>query len=85
MNSDELIQLISDWKAVARTDAGARVVRDLARFCGEGENPYVESSFDRTAQKCGKLAVILYIRKKLTAPDGLRQEVTITERTEENE
>ncbi len=85
MNENDLIQLITDWKAVARTEAGARVIKDLSRFCGENENPYVEGSFDLTAQKCGKLSVILYIRKKLAASDELRQTKTKTERIEENE
>jgi hypothetical protein len=82
MDSDERIQLAYDYKTLAKTDAGANIIRDLAKFCGEGTNPYVQSSFDRTATKCGKLSVILYIRKMLSDSPEPRQETALTEEIE---
>ena len=73
---------ISDYKDIfLRNDTGARILKDLSRFCGENANPYVEGSFDLTAQKCGKLSVMLYIRKRLEAQDAPLQAETENERT----
>lgn len=81
--TDEQQQLIFDYKAAFNTDAGVAVLKDLMRETGVGNNPYVEGSFDRTAQKCGKLAVGLYIQKKLASTGEPRQEETKTdERTQ---
>jgi hypothetical protein len=80
---EELQALACDYKTVFKSDAGIATLKDLARFCGEGQNPYVEGSFDKTAQKTGKLAVILYIRKMLSSDGELRQTDTTTERTEQ--
>jgi hypothetical protein len=81
--TDDKEQLIYDYKTLAKTDAGINVIRDLAKFCGEGANPYVQSSFDRTATKCGKLSVILYIRKMLSESPEPRQETVISETEKE--
>jgi len=77
---DEKQQLIADFMSIANTDAGANVIRGLSKFCGENENPYVQGSFDRTSQKCGKLSVMYFIRKML-ASDGLpKQQKVKTEK-----
>ena len=76
--------LVSDYKQIfLRNDAGARILADLSRLCGEGTNPYVEGSFDRTAQKCGKLAVVLHIRKMLSTQDAPKQTETTTDKVTE--
>lgn len=77
-NVQEIQVLNACYKDIfLRNEAGMTILEDLAKFCEEKTNPYVEGSFDLTAQKCGKLAVMLYIRKKLAAPDAPRQtEVT---------
>jgi len=84
MTRDEELQaIICDFKTVfTKSDPGIAVLKELARFCGEGQNPYVEGSFDRTSQKCGKLAVMLYIRKMLSSDGEARQKEAITERKE---
>jgi hypothetical protein len=83
MDDDERVQFISDLKRVAKTDPGANVIRRLAQYCLEGQNPYVPGQFDQTANNCGKLGVILWIRKMLKA-DGLpRQDKAITEKVED--
>ena len=81
MTKDEELESIKcDFKTVfTKSDTGIAVLKDLARFCGEGQNPYVEGSFDRIGQKCGKLAVILYIRKMLASVGEPRQTKAITE------
>lgn len=78
---EELQAIICDYKTVfTKSDAGIEVLKDLARFCGENSNPYVEGSFDRTSQKCGKLSVFLYIKKMLNTKEGPKQTETLDER-----
>lgn len=80
MTRDEELQaIICDFKTVfTKSDPGIAVLKKLAEFCGEGQNPYVEGSFDRTGQKCGKLAVILYIRKMLASDSEPKQKIAVT-------
>ena len=79
--SDEKAQFISDCKRIFKSDAGYNVLRGLSKFCGEHENPYVQGSYDRTANKCGKLSVMLFIRKMLSDDDKpLQEKVIQTER-----
>ena len=78
---DEKEQFIADCKRLFKSDAGYNVLRGLSKFCGESENPYVQGSYDRTANKCGKLSVILFIRRMLADDGTVRQEKVIqTER-----
>jgi len=79
---DEIQLTNAAYKDVLRSEAGQRILEDLSAFCGENANPYVEGSFDRTAQKCGKLSVILHIRKRLSSEDKPLQSTVKNERTE---
>lgn len=77
---DENQLLVSDYKDIfLRSDKGARIKANLDKTFGRNKNPYVEGSFDRTAQKCGELAVLLHIEKMMTEPDAPRQTETISE------
>lgn len=81
---EERLALVCDFKTTfTKQDAGINVLKKLAEFCGENQNPYVEGGFDRTAQKCGKLAVILLIRKMLSDTGEPRQTEAQTERTDQ--
>lgn len=83
ITEENRVQLISDVKHTFASDAGINTLRFIADYCLEHSNPYVPGQFDQTARNCGKLEVILKIRK-LLAEDGLpRQEKVITEKAED--
>ena len=80
---EERLQLVSDIKQTFATDAGIATLRWIADVCLEGQNPYVPGQFDQTARNCGKLEMIIKIRKMLSA-DGLpRQDKVIQTEKEE--
>lgn len=64
---DEVTQrnIAAAWQSIRTTESGGKIIDWLSSFCGEGRNPYCESNFDKTANKCGKLAVILKVREFL--------------------
>jgi len=83
LTPEEQQQLVSDFKRTFSTDSGINVLRKLSEFCLENANPYVAGSFDQTARNCGKLSVVLLIRKMLATSSLPRQEKVI--QTEKDE
>ena len=80
---EERLQLVSDVKQAFASEAGIRTLKWLSEVCLEGANPYVVGSFDQTARNCGKLSVILRIRKLLSASGLPRQTKVIQTEKEE--
>jgi len=79
---EQRLQLISDVKQTFATDAGIAALRWLSDICIEHGNPYVVDSFDQTARNCGKLSVILNIRKMLSV-DGLPRQSKVLQTEKE--
>ena len=81
--AEDVQQLQSDVKQAFASDAGIATLRWLSSICLEGQNPYVVGQFDQTARNCGKLEIMIKIRKMLAA-DGLpRQDKVIQTEKEE--
>ena len=83
LTEEEHVQVVSDIKEAFATDAGIRALRYIGDFCLENQNPLVVGSFDQTAKNCGKLSVILWIKKCMSASGLPRQEKVI--QTEKDE
>jgi hypothetical protein len=69
-------QLRIDVRQTFGSPHGARVLEWLSRICGERRNPYTPGSFDVTAHNCGRLSVLLDIKRQLE--DEHHEEITET-------
>ncbi|HOK66362.1 MAG TPA: hypothetical protein PLV55_06075 [Anaerohalosphaeraceae bacterium] len=69
--------IAKNFRACFHTDSGKKTLEVLEKFCYGKQNPYVESSFDRTAYNCGRLSVLLLIKKYLENPEHPVQNTNI--------
>jgi len=75
-------QLVADYKAAFKSDAGVNVLRDLSRFCLEHKMTADINNVNLTFMNEGQRRVIRYIREKIADTGEPRQSTVSTERNE---